>query len=61
MWLGLVMALAGGCFSLSFQNGSIQCSSDPKNLCPAGYSCIADHCWLTSQIDGGLSDGGSAD
>jgi hypothetical protein len=42
--LALVAALAGGCFSPSYENGTLQCSSD--GLCPRGFHCAADRtCW----------------
>jgi hypothetical protein len=54
----LLLALAAGaaaCFSLTFANGSIECSDDPTRPCPSGYACINDHCWTR----GTLFDGGS--
>lgn len=63
-----IVAGIGACFTLSFANGSIACSSDPTRQCPAGYSCVNDRCYVTSSIpnsDGGdgavtvIFDGGS--
>jgi hypothetical protein len=52
--LALVAVGAAACFSLTFANGSIECSDDPARPCPVGYVCIQDHCWLRgSFLDGG--------
>ncbi len=59
----LVGAMLGmvACFSLSFTNGSIACSTDPTRPCPSGYECVAGHCWLRSGITDGGSDGAPSD
>jgi hypothetical protein len=56
----LALAMAAACFTLSFQNGTIRCSSDPKRACPTGYSCFDDYCWLRNpDASAGNVDGGT--
>jgi hypothetical protein len=42
------------CFSLTFANGSIECSDEPTRRCPSGYECVHDRCWTRMTVfDGG--------
>ena len=58
--LALVLALfAYACFTLTLQNGQVQCSDDPARLCPTGYSCVDMFCWRNASASS--SDGGAGD
>jgi hypothetical protein len=52
-----LLVLLGGCFSVSFQDGTVRCSTDPDARCPVGYTCIGGYCW-SRPPDGGLDAGG---
>jgi hypothetical protein len=57
----LAVAAVAGCFTLSFKDGSIRCSTDPSGgdgggRCPAGFACIEDHCFSTADDIGLFGD-----
>lgn len=55
---------AAACFNPKATSGGLTCSNDPAHLCPAGYSCHAEHCYKNGDPltptggSGGASGGG---